>query len=77
MLINAGKPRQVPVYDMYVKCKSRFKYALRFLKNNDNMLRKDALAKKLADLNPKARFPWSVFWSGFGAEFVRALSSPG
>ena len=25
----------------------------------------------------KARFPWSVFWSGFGADFVRALSSPG
>ena len=25
----------------------------------------------------KARFPWSVFWSGFGADIVRALSSPG
>ena len=25
----------------------------------------------------KARFSWSVFWSGFGADFVRALSSPG
>ena len=29
------------------------------------------------DLASKARFPWSVFWSGFGADFVRALSSPG
>ena len=25
----------------------------------------------------KARFPWSVFWSGFGADFVRALYAPG
>ena len=55
--INAGKPRQGPVHDQHVKCKSRFKYALRFIKNNENMLRKEALAKKLADLNPKA------FWS--------------
>ena len=37
-----------------MKCKSRFKYALRFIKNNENMLRKEALAKNLADLNPKA-----------------------
>ena len=29
------------------------------------------------DMLYKARFPWSVFWSGFGADFVRALSSPG
>ena len=26
---------------------------------------------------PKARFPWSVFWSGFGADFVCPLSSLG
>ena len=40
-----------------MKCKSRLKYALQFIKNNENMLRKEALAKNLADLNPKA------FWS--------------
>ena len=57
MWINAGKPRQGPIHDQHVKCKSRFKYALRFIKTNENMLRKEALAKKLADLNPKA------FWS--------------
>ena len=56
MWINAGKPRQGPIHDQHVKCKSRFKYALRFIKKNENMLRKEALAKKLADL-PKA------FWS--------------
>ena len=53
MWINSGKPRQGPVYDLHVKCKSRFKYALRFNKDNENMLRKDALAKNLADLNPR------------------------
>ena len=38
MWINAGKPRQGPVHDLHVKCKSRFKCALRFIKNNENML---------------------------------------
>ena len=57
MLINAGKPRLGPVYELHLKCKSRFKYALRFIKNNENMLRKEALGKILADLKPK------TFWS--------------
>ena len=41
-----------------MKGKSRFKYALRFIKNNENMLSKHTLANNLGDLNPKA------FWSG-------------
>ena len=43
---NAGKPRQGPVYDLHVKSKARFKYSLRFIKNNENALYKEALAKK-------------------------------
>ena len=54
MWINASEPRQGPVYDLQVKCKSRFTYALRFIKNIEYMLRREALAKNLADLNPKA-----------------------
>ena len=54
MWVNAGKPRQVPVYDLHVKTKARFKYSLRFIKINENILRKEALAKKLAELNPEA-----------------------
>ena len=50
MWVNAGKPRQGPVYDLHVKSKPRFKYALRFIKNNENILRKE----KLAELNPEA-----------------------
>lgn len=53
MWVNAGKPRQGSVYDLHVKSKARFKYALRFIKNNENVLRKEALAKKLAGLNPE------------------------
>ena len=49
--VNAGKPRQGPVYDLHVKSKARIKYALRFIKN---ALRKEALTKKLAELNPEA-----------------------
>ena len=52
-----ANPKTDPVHDMLVKCKSRFKYALRFIKNNVNMLRKEALAKNPAYLNPKAA--WS------------------
>ena len=54
MWVNAGKPRKGPVYDLHIKSKARFKYALRFIKNNVNALRKEALAKKLAKLNPEA-----------------------
>ena len=54
MEYNAGKPRQGPVYDLHVKSKARFKYALRFINNNENALRKEALAKKLTELNPEA-----------------------
>ena len=50
MCVNAGKPRQGPVYDLHVKSKPRFKYALQFIKNNENILRKE----KLAELNPEA-----------------------
>ena len=46
--------REGPVYDLHVKSKARFKYALRFIKNNENALRKEALAKKFTELNPEA-----------------------
>ena len=54
MWVNAGKPRQGSVYDLHVKSKAKFMYALRFIKINENILRREALAKKLAELNPEA-----------------------
>ena len=54
MCVNAGKPRQGLVYDLQVKSKAIFKYALRFIKNNETALRKEALDNKFTELNPDA-----------------------
>jgi len=54
MWVNAGKHRKGPVYDLHVKSNARFKYSLRFIKNNENALGKEALAKKLAEFNHEA-----------------------
>ena len=59
MWVNAGKPRQGLVYVLLVISKARFKYALRFIKNNEKALRKETVAEKLAELNPEA------FWREF------------
>ena len=53
--VNPGKPRQGPVYDLHVKSKARFKYALRFIKNNENVLR-TTQRHYLRNRNPE------VFW---------------
>ena len=51
---DAGQPRQGPLHELHKKTKARFKYALRFITKNEKQLRKEALAKKLTDLNPNA-----------------------
>ena len=33
------------------------------------------LAQRFHSFKPTVRFPWSVFWSGFGADFVCASSA--
>ena len=52
-----GQPPQGPLHELHKKTKARFKYALRFITKNEKQLRKEALAKKLTDLNPNA-FCW-------------------
>ena len=42
------------MHEFHKKTKARFKYALRFITKNEKQLRKEALAKKLTDLNPNA-----------------------
>ena len=49
--LNAGRPRQGPLHDLHLKTKARFKYALRFIKRNEETLRKESLAKKMSNLN--------------------------
>ena len=51
--LENGKPRQGFVHNIYTQSKRRFKYALRFIKKHENDLRKEAIAKKLSDSNPK------------------------
>ena len=52
--LDYGKPRHGIIHNMYVKSKRRFKYALRFIKKHENDLRKEAIAKKLSESNPRA-----------------------
>ena len=49
---DAGKPRQGPICDMMKLSRARFKYLLRFIKQHESQLRKDALANKLAQGKP-------------------------
>ena len=51
---NAGSPRQVPLSDMKNRAKARFKGAMRFIRSNEDALRKESLAKKLLCKNDKA-----------------------
>ena len=47
-----GKPRQGWIFDLMRQIRSQFKYALRTVKNNENVLRRESLANKLACSNP-------------------------
>ena len=49
---DAGKPRQGPICDMMKLSRARFKYSLRFIKQHESQLKKDALANKLAQGKP-------------------------
>ena len=52
--LDNGKPRQGIIYSIYTQSRRRFKYALRFIKKHENELRKEAIAKKYCDNNPRA-----------------------
>ena len=48
---SCGQPRSGPMYDMYRQCRARCKYSVRYnyIKSNEQILRKESLAKKLSD----------------------------
>ena len=50
---DAGKPMQGPVFDMMKSSRARFKYSMRYLKQHESQLRKDALANKLLQGKPE------------------------
>lgn len=53
---DAGKPRQGQIFELHKSTKAKFKYALRTIKQNENSLRKESLAKKLSTLD------FNCFW---------------
>ena len=51
--MDSGSPRQGMLFDMKNRTKARFKRAMRFIKNNEDTLKKDSLARKLLSKNDK------------------------
>ena len=45
--VRAGKPRQGPLFELKKRSNARRKYALRFIKNNEESMRADSLAGKM------------------------------
>ena len=62
---ESGRPRHGPIFEIKKRAQARFKYALRFIKNNEDSLRDDALAEKLLEGNDKD------FWKG-----VKKINKP-
>ena len=48
---SQGKPRQGPVFKVKKRLNARFKYALRYIKKNEEAMRHDSLAEKLLSNN--------------------------
>ena len=57
MWLESGASRQGPIFNEFTRSKARFKYAKRYIDRNEDLLRKEALAKKHAQSNSKD------FWS--------------
>ena len=49
--LSQGKPRHGPIFDIHIRTKLRVTYAIRYIKRNENLLRREALAKKLSSAN--------------------------
>jgi len=54
--ITAGKPRQGPLFTLMARARASFKYALRYCRHHEEMLRADAYAKNLYNQE------YRVFW---------------
>ena len=49
MWLDSNVPRQGVIHKNYVKARARFKYALNYISKNEQKLRKEAMAKNLAN----------------------------
>lgn len=50
----AGKPRQGPIFEHKKHTNAKYKYAVRYIRRNEQTLRTDSMAKKLLLKNTKA-----------------------
>ena len=50
--LSKGKPRQGQLFELKNKMRARFKGALRFIKSNEEALKRESLAKELYNMNP-------------------------
>ena len=58
MWCNNGKPRQGCIFDLMRQTRSQFKYALGTVKNNENVLRRESVANKLACSKSNKFWQW-------------------
>ena len=49
MWLDENHPRQGITHENYIKSRSRFKYALKYIKKNEDKLRRESMAKNLAN----------------------------
>ena len=51
--LNENLPRQGIIHQNYIKARARFKYAVKYIKKNEDKLRKESMAKNLANKDTK------------------------
>ena len=47
--MNENQPRQGIIHENYIRARARFKYAVKYIKKNEEKLRKESMAKNLAN----------------------------
>ena len=47
--LNGNQPRQGIIHENYIRARARFKYAVKYIKKNEDKLRKESMAKNLAN----------------------------
>ena len=47
--MNENQPRHGIIHENYIRARARFKYAVKYIKKNEEKLRKECMAKNLAN----------------------------
>ena len=68
--LSNGKPRHGDLFQLKQSTKTRFKQALRYIKNNESKIRNDKIAEKLLTKN------YSEFWNEIKKQNYKKMSLP-